>query len=60
MKYESVLYSKAKTFMARTYTQDENQICLNLFNPVNQISYNFVIQNWTKVFSIKTLLNYFY
>lgn len=55
VKYERVLYSKKNTSMTRTYSQDENQVCLNLFNPLNEISYNFVVQNWTKVFSIKTL-----
>jgi len=33
----------------RGYSDYEKKICLNLFNPPNRDSYDFVINNWTMV-----------
>jgi hypothetical protein len=34
----------------KQYTDDNNEYCLKLFNPVDKISYDFIINNWTMVF----------
>jgi hypothetical protein len=33
----------------RVYTEDENKICLNLFNPRDFNSYSFTVNNWVLV-----------
>jgi hypothetical protein len=33
----------------RVYTEDENKICLNLFNPRDFNSYSFTVNNWILV-----------
>lgn len=37
----------------RVYTKDENNICLNLFNPRDFNSYDFTVNNWINVIVTK-------
>ena len=34
--------------LPKTYSIEENEICVSLFNPMSRLSYEFIITNWTK------------
>jgi len=62
-KYELVstftvndLSFKTTKAMERTYTEDEKEYCIKLFNPISKEAYEFTIINWTK--SLIHLLKY--
>jgi len=40
---------KKNLMKKRVYTEDENKICLNLFNPRDFNSYSFTVNNWILV-----------
>ena len=44
-----VTYENNKKFSERIYDDIDNNICLNLFNPPDLTSYNFIRNNWLKV-----------
>ena len=35
-------------FIEKTYTESENQMCVNHFNPMDRVSYDFIIRNFQK------------
>lgn len=41
----------------KKYSDQEKDICLSLFNPIDKLSYEFIIDNWTKVKFIYIISN---
>ncbi len=48
--------NEAETTTVRKYTEYENNICIELFNPLKKAEYDFIISTWSK--SLIHLLNY--